>query len=276
MRILLSIAVVALLAGCSESSPELALARAEIAAQRDAIDRNEEARRIEQRRMMERLDEIQRRLDQLQLDDGTPAPVAHAQLAALEAKLEELKAETTLAVREELERGAARDEQRIAEITARQIAKEQAAVAPTKDLGEALQRLSISEAEKEQVRREITEAKRRILETLEIKTDDGRNFAVEIIDCMLEIQDGVAGQTELHKLFAELASTRIPGDLQNRTYVEAIEQIKQENRQSIERILSAEDQQKLSRAHSDWTDFELGDEDPWAALYIERLQKFNE
>lgn len=274
-RLLILAAIALCIAACGESSPELALARAEIGAQREALQRNEEARAQDQRLLLQRLDAIQQRLDQLELDDGAP-PQSHVELAEIEAALARLKAETTQAVREEIQRGAEREEQRIAEVLARQVAKEQAANAPTKNLGNALDRLAVSDAEKEQVRREITDAKRRILETLEIRTDDGRNLAVEIVDCVLEIQDGTAGQTALHKLFADMAGKRIPGDPQNRTYVEVINKIKQENRDSISRILSEDDQKKLSRAHEDWADFELGDDDPWAALYLERLERFNE
>jgi hypothetical protein len=166
------------------------------------------------------------------------------------------------------------DEDRVAELAAKKLAEQQANSTPTKNLKQALARLDISQAEQEMVRQEIISAKKGILETLEVPTTTGRNLAVELIDKMLAVQNGDAEQSDLMGIFGDLATLKVPGDASGRTYMDAINAIKKKNRETIGRILTPEDQSKLTRAHEDWTDFEVGEGDPWGALYLERLEAY--
>lgn len=86
------------------------------------------------------------------------------------------------------------------------------------------------------------------------------------------IQNGDAKQSDFTKLYLELTQTEIPGDIEGRTYAEAIEDIKARNREDISRILTEEDRKKLDAAHEDWSDFDI-DDDPFGELYMERLRK---
>ena len=65
-----------------------------------------------------------------------------------------------------------------------------------------------------------------------------------------------------------------PGDAEGRTYMETINAIKKKNREAIGRILTPEQQAALTRAHADWTDFEVGEGDPWGPLYLKRLEEY--
>lgn len=145
---------------------------------------------------------------------------------------------------------------------------------PTKDLKAAMDRLAISDAEKEQIRQSILDCKKAQLELLETPTADGRIFAEELIDTFIKIQDGKATQADVGKLFIELVATKVPGDAQGRTYVQVIEEYKQKNKDNIGKLLTPEDQAKLTRAHADWSEFEVGEGDPFGALYMERMQKY--
>jgi hypothetical protein len=115
-----------------------------------------------------------------------------------------------------------------------------------------------------------------MLETLEVPTADGRVLAEELIDVFIRVANGEAKETDAHAVFLELAGQKIPGDIEGRTYMEAINAIKARNREDISRILSPQDQRKLTAAHEDWSDFEVGEGDPWGALYMERLQKYQQ
>lgn len=284
----------AMFLGACQDSTEIDKLRSDMVAQRSESDALAKQRDEEVVAMKRRIAELEGRLGGLQ--DGDNARPVSEQLAAMEAQLTEIKsagASDSDARIEALEKRITDMKQEVVEAAvaeamkagagevdpeklAAALAKEQAANAPTKDLAQALERLQISQSEKELIRQHIIDAKSQILETLEIPSADGRVYAEELIDVFIKVSQGKATEADAHKLFGELMTKKVPGDIHDRTYMEAINAIKEENKGHIGRILSAEDQKKLTAAHGDWTDFEVGDGDPWGALYMERLQKQEE
>lgn len=290
---LLSAAVMA--GACADQSSEVAQLKADMAAQQKQFHAESDAWKTEREKLRRDLDDLKAKLGTLDGDNAKPvaeairelegriteaekseaSPDVTAKLAALEAKLDKVKVEAGEIARDEAAKASmgSVDEEKLAELTAKKLAEEQAASAPTKNLQEALNRLDVSEAEKDQVKQHILEAKAAILETLEVPTADGRNLAEELIDTILKVQNGKAEQTDMNKIFLELSTTKVPGDLEGRTYLQVIEAHKVRNREQIGRILGKADQDKLTKAHADWTDFEIGEGDPWVGLYMERLEK---
>lgn len=284
----------ALLCGCQDNSHEISKLQADLAAERKRFDAASDTWASERDAMRadiaalkaqlgtldtesaapmaERIKELETRVDA----GGKPDPELAARVEALGKKVENLKDEAVEAARMEAAKAASgeMDEEKIAALMAKKLAEEQAANAPTKNLQQALDRLDVSQAEKDQIRQSIIDAKQQILEALEVPTEDGRVLAEELIDTFIKIQNGDAQMTDVHKLFGELAAKKVPGDIQGRTYLDVINGVKARNKEEIGRILSPEDQKKLSAAHEDWTDFEVGDDDPWGALYLERIQKY--
>lgn len=286
----------AVMAGaCADQSSEVAQLKADMAAQQKQFHAESDAWKTEREKLRRDLDDLKAKLGTLDGENAKPvaeairelegriaeaekseaSPDVAAKLEALEAKLDKVKVEAGEIAREEAAKAGMGnvDEEKLAELTAKKLAEEQAASAPTKNLQEALNRLDVSEAEKDQVKQHILEAKAAILETLEVPTADGRNLAEELIDTILKVQNGKAEQTDMNKIFLELSTTKVPGDLEGRTYLQVIEAHKARNREQIGRILGKLDQDKLSKAHADWTDFEVGEGDPWVGLYMERLEK---
>lgn len=286
----------AVMAGaCADQSSEVAQLKADMAAQQKQFHTESDAWKTEREKLRRDLDDLKAKLGTLDGENAKPvaeairelegriaeaekseaSPDVTAKLEALEAKLDKVKVEAGEIAREEAAKAGMGnvDEEKLAELTAKKLAEEQAASAPTKNLQEALNRLDVSEAEKDQVKQHILEAKAAILETLEVPTADGRNLAEELIDTILKVQNGKAEQTDMNKIFLELSTTKVPGDLEGRTYLQVIEAHKARNREQIGRILGKSDQDKLSKAHADWTDFEVGEGDPWVGLYMERLEK---
>lgn len=284
----------ALLVGCQDNSQEVNKLRADLtaeqkrfdeasntwASERDAMRADIAALKAQlgtldadsARPMAERIKELETRVE----EGSKPDPELAAKVDALSKQIEGVKQEAVEAARVEAAKaaGGEMDEAKIAELMAKKLAEEQAANAPTKNLQQALDRLDVSQAEKEQIRQSIIDAKKQILEALEVPTEDGRVLAEELIDTFIKIQNGDAQMTDVQALFGELATKKVPGDIQGRTYMEVINGVKAKNKEEIGRILSPEDQKKLTAAHEDWTDFEVGDDDPWGALYLERVQKY--
>lgn len=289
----LGVAMVA--GGCKDNSSEVAQLKADMAAQHKQFHDESDAWKSERERLRRDLDELKAQLGTLgdkgqkpvadaireletrlaEAENTATSPDVEAKLAALEAGLARVKSEAGEIAREEVAKASmgSVDEEKLAALTAKKMAEEQAASAPTKNLSEALDRLDVSEAEKDQVKQHILEAKSAILETLEVPTEDGRILAEELIDTILKVQNGKAEQTDMNKLFLELSTKKLPGDVQGRTYLQVIEAHKVRNREQIGRILGKSDQDKLTKAHADWTDFEVGEGDPWVGLYMERLEK---
>ncbi|MCF6227213.1 MAG: hypothetical protein L3J82_00885 [Planctomycetes bacterium] len=187
----------------------------------------------------------------------------------LNEKIDAIKADVT-----SLETARAVDKEEMAAVIDKKMAEESAANAPTKSLDKALDRLDISQAEKDQIEQHILDSKKETLELLEIPTADGRSFAEELIDTVIASQKS-GNNSSIMKLFAELQSTKIPGDIEGRTYAEALDTIKKQNKEDISRMLSEEDRKKLSNAHEDWSDFDV-ENDPFTELYMERLLKSEE
>jgi outer membrane murein-binding lipoprotein Lpp len=284
-----------LLAGCKDNSQDVEKLRADLAAQQKQFDEANDRWASERDTMRAEIDALKAKLGTLNEKDAKPvaerikelegrlADVAEnpndelaAKIDALDKKVSGVKEEAVEAAKLEAAKAATGevDEEALAAMMAKKLAEEQAANAPTKDLAAALDRLDISDGEREQIRQEIIETKKGILEALEVPTEDGRVFAEELIDGFIKIQNGDAKESDMATLFLQLSTTKIPGDIEGRTYVQAIEALKTRNKESIGRILSPEDQKKLTAAHADWSDFEIGEGDPWGALYMERLQKY--
>jgi len=288
----------ALLGGCQDNSKDVEKLQADMVAQQNSFDEANDRWASERDTMRAEINDLKKQLGTLQGKDGKPAqPVAErikelegrleeaenapkndpdtkAKLDALSRKIDNLKDEAVEAARVEAAKvGGGKVS---AEDLAKAMAEEQAKDAPTKNLNEALDRLEISQGEKEQVKQSIIDAKKQILETLEVPTADGRNLAEELIDTMIKIQNGDAKQSDAMTIFAEIAAQKVPGDIEGRTYMDAINAIKATTKEDIGRILTEKDQAKLTKAHEDWTDFEVGDGDPWGELYMERVQKYNE
>jgi hypothetical protein len=279
-------AALLLAAGCNDQSDEIARVRAEQQMQRTRLDENEERWAAERKQLQDDIAALRAQLGQAGPDEAKPLQERLAELEAkaagdtdwvadVEARLDGVKAEAVAAAREEAAKGGGMiDEERVAELAAKKLAEQQANSTPTKNLKQALARLDISQAEQELIRQEIISAKKGILETLEVPTTTGRNLAVELIDKMLAVQNGDAEQSDLMGIFGDLATLKVPGDASGRTYMDAINAIKKKNREAVGRILTPEDQNKLTSAHEDWTDFEVGEGDPWGALYLERLEAY--
>jgi hypothetical protein len=286
-RILPVAAAALLLAGCNDQSGEIAHMRAEQQLQLARIQHNEEAWAAERKQLRDEIAALRAQLGDRAdgakplkervdaLEAGLPGSALGERVGAIESQLRRIKDEAVSAAREEVATGGGvLDEDRVAELAAKKLAAEQAKDAPTKNLSQALARLDVSEAEQEMIRQEIISAKKDILETLKVPTATERNLAAELIDKVIAVQNGDAEQSDLMGVFADLATIKVPGDAAGRTYMEAINAVKKLNREAIGRILSADDQNTLTRAHEDWTDFEVGEGDPWAALYLERLERY--
>lgn len=304
MNRLTLLAVPALLAlplvtGCNQNASEIdrlntelsrqktlqADAEARWEADRDALrkDLNDLRKKVGQgkdgvdgRPLDESVQDMERRLAAMEKDGGGKLD---ERVAVLEGKVEGVRKEAVEAAKAEAGKmgGTAAPGMTQAELDAymeKKAAEAAEANKPTKNLAEVMARLSISDAEREQIRQSIIDCKKAQLELLETPTADGRNFAEELIDVIIKSQDGKANQTDVTKLFLEITSTKVPGDAQGRTYLQVIEEAKQRNRDAISKVLSPEDQKKLTNAHADWSEFEIGEGDPFGALYMERLQKY--
>ena len=281
----------ALLTGCQDNSAEVDKLRADLVAQQTRFDDASNEWASERDTMRAEIDELKAQMGTLEAEGDEPAKPVAEQIKDLETRLEEAGQNPDLAakvdalgkkidnVRDEAVEAARAEATKAGageideEALAAALAKQQAENAPTKNLNQALDRLELSKAEKEQIKQYIIDSKKQILETLEVPTEDGRVFAEELIDGFIKVQNGEWKETDIHALFIELGSKPIPGDIQGRTYMAAIEDIKARNKEDISRMLSEGDQKKLTAAHEDWTDFEVGDGDPWGELYMERLEK---
>jgi hypothetical protein len=280
-----------LTSGCSDHSDEIVQLEAQLAAQRRQLETSEERWDAERKQLRERLNALEsdmggfqhesldpfnervRRLEHVldvENENAESEPIA-ARIANLERRLEEVRAE---AAQGSGERPSEIDMDRLVDQVADRVIERQYDMAPTKDLAEALARLNISDAERDLIRHEVIDAKRAMLELLDTPTEDGRNLANEIIDMVIRAQSG-EGEPNFARVFGDLARYQVPGDAENRTYFEVMEDIKERNRENIGRILTPEDQRRLSMAQEDWTEFEVGEDDPWAALYMERLEELN-
>ena len=299
-RLILLAAILPLaLAGCKDDR-ETEKLKGDLAATRQELTEARDEAKTEQSRLHDRISRLEARVGET---DGSSAEgnISHdlaalkaelaksnssesqaaleKRVAAVETRVEKAKAE---AIDEAKKNSAASgngavDEAKIAELAAKRLAEEQAANAPTKKFDEAINRLNISEAEKEAIKQEIVKSKKEILELLEVPTADGRRFGEELVDAVIKAQMGnEGGQANLMNLFADLTNTKLPGDMNGRSYAQALEDIKKRNRETVGRVLTPDDQRKLDRAHSDWTDFEVGEQDPFMALYLQRLKKYQE
>ncbi len=268
------------LAACGNNDEQLARIQGELAAQAARVEESERRQLLDRKQLLDELAALRRQLEQSQ-PAGQPQRAQASEtdqlakcLTAIDQKLDAILEQAVAAAREEAARVAAPaiDNDAVAEMAATKLAADQAANAPTKNLEQAFERLTAGDADKQRVRAAIIDAKRRILETLEMPTADGRVLAVELVDAIIAQHSGTGTQAELQRLFGTLATTKLPGDASGRTYLEVINDIKHANREAIGTILSEEDRRKLKRAHEDWTDFEVGEDDPWAALYLQRLE----
>lgn len=283
------------LAGCQDNTEtdklrtQLVATRAELAEAREKSDADKAELQARIARLEARLGKassegaqptLREELDALKAElkaakDPETQAALEQRIAAVEGRVEKVKEEAL----EEARKGAAGagggpvDEDKIAELAARKIADGQ----PTKDFNQAINRLNLSEAEKQAVKDEIIKSKKEMLELLDVPTTNGRRFGEELIDLFIkgaatgEKQDGA-----FMNILADLNNTKVPGDSQGRTYLQMIEDIKKRNRENVGRILKPEDQSKLDAAHKDWTDFEGIEGDPWGELYMQRLKKYQE
>ena len=286
----------AVLGGCQDNSAETEKLRGDLTAQQKRFDDANDRWASERDTMRADIADLKKQIGTLPGEDGTPGTPVADRIKQLENRLGEVEntPDADLAAKvdalgkkidgvEEKAVEAARAEVAKAgtgevdpEALAAALAKQQAENAPTKNLTQALDRLQVSQGEKDQIKQAIIDSKQQILETLEVPTEDGRVLAEELIDTMIKIQNGDAKQSDATAIFLELASKKVPGDIEGRTYMDAINDIKARNKEDIGRILSPADQKKLTAAHEDWTDFEVGDGDPFGALYMERLQKYQQ
>jgi hypothetical protein len=277
-------------AGCADHSQDIQQLETQVAAQRRQLDTAEErwdSERQELRRQIHALramlgdsnaddaGPLAERLARLEAEaasmpDGEDADDVFARIRGLEDRLAEIRDEAVTAAREEA-REEARKQAR--EATDERFEERVANTQPTKDLAAALERLNISEAERDLIRNEVIDAKRAMLELLDTPTPDGRNLAHEILDSIILASMGQGEPPNFAKLLGDLSRHNVPGDAEGRSYLEVMEAIKQRNREAIGRILTPEDQKKLDQAHNDWTEFEVGDDDPWGPLYLERFEK---
>lgn len=297
-RMALSSAAVALLlaGGCGQNTEETERLRGDLARQKAEVAESRAAWEGERDKLKGEIAELRARIGDAKPDHPLGETVEDLQkridrvekggdsktgerLAALEKSVETVRKDAIDAAKAEAAKtgassttGMTKDE--LDAYMAKKAAEDAEANKETKNLAEALGRLNISDAEKEAIRQSVIDCKKAQLELLETPTADGRIFAEELIDTFIKIQDGKATQADVGKLFMELVATKIPGDAQGRTYVQAIEEYKQKNKDSIGKLLTPEDQKKLSRAHPDWSEFEVGEGDPFGALYMERLQKY--
>ncbi|MCZ7605479.1 MAG: hypothetical protein M5U25_05275 [Planctomycetota bacterium] len=199
----------ALLCGCQDNSHEISKLQADLAAERKRFDAASDTWASERDAMRadiaalkaqlgtldtesaapmaERIKELETRVDA----GGKPDPELAARVEALGKKVENLKDEAVEAARMEAAKAASgeMDEEKIAALMAKKLAEEQAANAPTKNLQQALDRLDVSQAEKDQIRQSIIDAKQQILEALEVPTEDGRVLAEELIDTFIKIPE---------------------------------------------------------------------------------------
>jgi chromosome segregation ATPase len=271
------------LAGCKDNTQEVDKLRNDLSAQQHKFDEANDRWASERDLLRAELEALKARLGTLDAEGAKPVAerikeledklAAEATTGAdpeLVAKVDAL-AEKVDAVSSKVDSVDGRVSEVNAKVDAGNAMTDPEA-APEKNLVQAMARLNVSDAEKEQIRQSIVDAKKQILETLEVPTEDGRNLAEELIDTFIKIQDGDAKQTDAMALFIELGNKKIPGDIEGRTYAQAIDAIKARNKEDIGRILSPADQRKLTAAHPDWTDFDV-EGDPWGTLYMERLQK---
>ncbi|KAA0217660.1 hypothetical protein EDM80_03000 [bacterium] len=185
-------------------------------------------------------------------DDASRVAELEKEVAALKKKLAELEARLA-----KLEKGASP-----AEVTA------------TKNFEEAMVQLDISDAEKSAIRDSILKCKKAMVETLEVPTAGGRIPAEEVIDCLVKMQDQEEGAAEeFQKLILFLSTEKVPGDEKKRSYLQALEESKKVNRETIAKILSPADRKRLDACHADWSEFELGEDDPFTQLYLARVNK---
>ncbi|MBP9893030.1 MAG: hypothetical protein KBG84_14100 [Planctomycetes bacterium] len=283
------------LAGCQDNS-EVDNLRSQLAKTKQELAEAREESRNDKSELQSRIARLESRLGKSSTESGQPTlreeldalkaelkqakdPEQQAALekriAAVEGRVDKVKDEAVEEARKNLPASstAAMDEDKIAELAAKKIADAQ----PTKDFNQAINRLNVSEAEKQAVKDEIIKSKKEMLELLEVPTTDGRRFGEEIIDIFIkgaatgEKQDGA-----FMNVLADLNNTKVPGDSQGRTYFQMIEDIKKRNRESVGRILKPEDQSKLDAAHKDWTDFDGIEGDPFTDLYLQRLKKYQE
>lgn len=301
MRSLALLAAPALLfvGGCNQNAAEIERLNADLAKQKTAQAESEVRWEGERDALKKDINDLRARLGDLKAGDPTRplgetvsdldkrmaqleaggAGKLDERVAKLEGQIDGVKKEAVEAAKVEAARSGAGSTTGMTkeELDAymKKKAEEDAVLnQPTKDLKSAMDRLAISDAEKEQIRQSILDCKKAQLELLETPTADGRIFAEELIDTFIKIQDGKATQADVGKLFIELVATKVPGDPQGRTYVQIIEEHKQKNKDNIGKVLTPEDQAKLTRAHADWSEFEVGDGDPFGALYMERMQKY--
>lgn len=199
-------------------------------------------------------------------DPPTTKGDSSSRIADLEKEVEQLKKD-----KETLQKKLAEIEKRLAKLEKGGGIGD---IKPTKNFDEAMVQLDISDAEKETVRDAIKKCKKAQVETLEVPTKDKRVMAEELIDVFIKMQDNPdKAQQELQELFIFLSTEKVPGDEKNRTYVQVIEAHKKVMREAIQKILSPADQQRLTACHADWSELELGEDDPFTILYISRMNK---
>ncbi|MCC6572979.1 MAG: hypothetical protein IT462_04225 [Planctomycetes bacterium] len=294
MRIMLALAAVALLAlsGCKDHGADIRALQDDLASTRGALEDARADAERQQGYAAQRLKALEDKLDALERGysgadiaalrkdvvelraTGKPVEAGlEKRLAEVETRVERIKEET--ATKAEM-KPAAVDEKTISAIVDKKLAEQQESATPTKNFADAMERLNISNAEKAAIRDEVKKTKKDMLELLEIPMHNGRVPAEEVIDTLIRIGAKEQGADErFGKLLLELSSEKVPGDPQGRSYVKAVEDLKKQNREAISRVLSPADQRKLDAAHKDWSEFEIGDDDPWGAIYLERLDKYN-
>ncbi|MBK9975677.1 MAG: hypothetical protein IPP14_12970 [Planctomycetes bacterium] len=296
MALISATAALLLAGGCSPNTEETDRLRGDLAKQKAEVAESRAAWESERDKLKGELAELRGRIGESKPDHPLGQTVEDLQkrvdkfeksgdsktgerLTALEKSVETVKKEAVDAAKAEAAKTATGSttgmtKEELDAYMTKKAAEDAEANKETKNLADALSRLNISDAEKEAIRQSVIDCKKAQLELLETPTADGRIFAEELIDTFIKIQDGKATQADVGKLFMELVATKVPGDVQGRTYVQAIEEYKQRNKDSIGKLLTPEDQKKLSRAHPDWSEFEVGEGDPFGALYMERMQKY--
>lgn len=286
------------LSGCKDHGAEIRALQDDLVAAREALEESDAARNRLRADTNARIEALQDRLESLALH-----PLQAREVETLRAEVAELKAEGVTSVLPAIEKRFAEVEARVDRVKGDAAASAAAKVAemrpraddraiaaaveralqerekyskPTKNFDEAFGRLNISDAEKLQLREEVKKTKKEMLELLETPMTSGRIPAEEVIDTILRVSAKDDGAHDrFAKLLRDLSTEIVPGDPRGRTYVAAIEEIKKTGREAMARMLSAEDQRRLDAAHKDWSEFEIGPDDPWGPIYAERLDKYN-
>lgn len=155
---------------------------------------------------------------------------------------------------------------------AKETAKQGGAAQLNKKFGALAAELGLEGPQAEAVRKELLSGRQASIDLLKTPTASGRVFANELVDAFIDIGAKREGaELRLQKLFGELSTEKIPG--QDKTYMAASEDLKRSVNDRVTPMLDAEQKKKYMAAWgTDSTSVEFETDDPWTALYLERVQ----